>query len=201
MDLHQAAQAAFNIAASVSLPAALALFGWSLRQAKARWHFAMSQQTQDRVEAEISDVVTAGVGWGRAKLASGQMSLEHVTTGNQHIDQIAQAALNMLSDQAKDSGITTDDIARRIVGGLGHVLGEDASVPTIAAPDSSTVTAAPLVQKDATQKAAAEAALNPLAGLVTQFVPMAVAPEAFRGAGVPLAIPGAQLAAPPFPLT
>lgn len=136
MDFYPIAQSAFEGLAAVGVGAALALARAALKQAQAKWHFVVSQTMQDNITADITAAVDTGIGWGRAKLASGQMALEHVSTGNPIIDQMAQAGMNMLSDQAKTSGITTDDIARRIVAGIGHALGNDPGVPSVAVPSS-----------------------------------------------------------------
>ena len=131
MDLHQVAQEAFQVVATASLPVALALLGWAMRQAQARWHFTMSEKVQAAAGADITAAVNMGIGWGRARLASGEMSLDHVSFGNVFVDQLATAAMTMLSKNIQDSGITTDDIAHRIVAGIGHALGDDPSVPSV----------------------------------------------------------------------
>nr|WP_294550040.1 hypothetical protein [uncultured Rhodopila sp.] len=147
MDLNPIVQDAFQVVALALLPSILTLLGFGLRQLQARWKFTVSQQLQDAIASDIASVVNTGIGWGRAKLASGEMQLTHVTTGNPFIDQIATAGLAMLSANARASGISADDLARRIVGGIGHAVGNDPSVPTIApapvlAPESATSGAA-----------------------------------------------------------
>jgi hypothetical protein len=134
MDLNFLAQSAYQVVTDAALPSALAVAAYGLRQAQARWKFNVSQKLQDGVTTDIAAVVNLCVGWGRAKLASGEMQLGHVTTGNALIDQMATAGLAMLSANAKASGITADDLARHIVGGIGHALGNDPNVPTVAVP-------------------------------------------------------------------
>lgn len=134
MNIQDLVNHAFDVTASAALPLLLAVLAWAIRVSQARWHFTMSQQTEAAIDRELGIVVDMGIGWGRAKLAAGQMGLNHVTTGNEHIDQIANAAFGMLSEEAKLSGITSDDLARRIVAGIGHVLGNDPSVKTIGVP-------------------------------------------------------------------
>ena len=131
MDLNPILQNLFQIVASVLAPVLVLLLHAGLRYVRTRWKFSMSQQTQAAIEHEINSVVGVGVGWGRAKLASGAMGLGHVTTGNPHIDQISTAMLAMLSAEAKASDISADDLSRRIVAGIGHALGDDPMVPSV----------------------------------------------------------------------
>jgi hypothetical protein len=155
MDLNPIVQDAFQVVALALLPSILTLAGFGLRQAQARWKFTVSQQLQDAITEEVASIVNIGIGWGRAKLASGEMQLTHVTTGNPFIDQIATAGLAMLSANARASGISADDLARRIVGGIGHAVGNDPNVPTIAL--------APIATPDSATNGAASSGANPTA--------------------------------------
>ena len=134
MDLNPLVQSAGSILLSVLAAVALMLAKQALGLIQQRLHMTLSARTQDRILTEVAAVVSTGTGMARAKLAAGFMPLSDVHTGSDSINIVAQSLFAALSNEAKASGIGPDDIARMIVGGLGHALGQDPSVPSIAAP-------------------------------------------------------------------
>lgn len=144
MDLNPLVQSAGSIVLSVLAAVALMLAKQLLGLIQQRLRLTLSDQTQGRILNEVGTVVAIGVGMARAKLAAGFMPLADVHTGSDSINVIAQALFGALSAEAKASGIKPDDITRMIVGGIGHALGDDPSVPSIApaatppAPDPAT---------------------------------------------------------------
>jgi hypothetical protein len=100
-------------------------------------------------EAVIENAVAAGAGVLRAKLATGEMKLPDLSLGNAHVDQAAQTALDVAGAVGAATNLTKDQIAARIVGMVGHALGDDPAVPSVApvAPPNTLVASAGAVAK------------------------------------------------------
>ncbi|WP_428485926.1 hypothetical protein [Rhodopila sp.] len=128
MDLNPILQFVIGVAAAAIVPVAALLAGRALRLAQARLHLALSARDQAAVMAAVS----TGAGLMRARLATGAISLPDVHLGSAAVDQAASVAMNLITTSASASGLTQEDIAQRIVGSLGHALGEDPTVPSIA---------------------------------------------------------------------
>jgi hypothetical protein len=96
--------------------------------AKEKLNITLTQQEQD----EIDRAIDVGVGALRANLVAGHMALSDIHVSNPHVDEAASKALDILYDVAAASHLNKEDIAHMIVGQLGHYLGDDPQVPTIA---------------------------------------------------------------------
>ncbi len=134
MDLNPLVQSAGGLVLSVLAAVAILLARQALGLIQQRLHITLSARTRARILSDVDGIVYTGTGMARAKLAAGFMTLSDVHTGSDSINIIAQSVFAALSAEAKASGINPDDVARMIVGTLGHALGDDPAVPSIAPP-------------------------------------------------------------------
>lgn len=137
IDLTPLVQGAVVVAAIVVPPLALLLWRRGLILAEKKFHFQLDAKDEATVEMAIG----AGAGMIRADLASAQISPVQVSLGSPSIDQAVSAAMNIAASAGSASGITRDEIATRIVGAVGHALGDDPTVPS--APVASMAPAPP----------------------------------------------------------
>ncbi len=139
IDLTPLAQFVAGIAAACAVPTAGFLAQRALSVAQTRLHLTLSRQDQ----AAIQNAVNAGAGIIRAKLASGTVSLSDLTTGNPHIDNAAQFAVNLIDATVDQPTVNRQQVADSIIAMIGHYLGDDPGVPSVAAaPAAVTVPAA-----------------------------------------------------------
>jgi hypothetical protein len=68
----------------------------------------------------------------RAKLAAGVVQPIDVKLGNPHVEDAVTAALSIVDASAAAAGVTRQSIANQIVASVGHALGNDPTVPTVA---------------------------------------------------------------------
>jgi hypothetical protein len=114
---------------AVTLPAIFSMVARRmLKLAETRLQLQVSAQT----EAELGVAIDTASGLLRAKLATGQMTLGDLRTGNPHVDAAVTTVLNVADKAVAVSGITKQEVADRVLGAVGHALGEDPTVPSIA---------------------------------------------------------------------
>lgn len=133
MDLNPLVNDVFEIAAAVAVPCALMLVRRFALVLESKLNITVTAQDEERLANEVN----VGVGVLRAKLASGHMALSDVQLGSTHVDGVAEMVLNSITGLADAAGMNKADIAERIVGELGHVLGEDPSVPSVVVPGTA----------------------------------------------------------------
>ena len=136
MDLTPIANLVMSVAAATIVPIAGLLVHKGISVAQARLHLQLSAADQ----AVIDTAVSTGAGLLRAKLVNGTMALPDVSLGNPHVDQAAQFALDVAEKSAWSTGVTRDDLAKRIIGAVGHALGQDPSVPSVLIPEATPAT-------------------------------------------------------------
>ena len=136
MDLDAIANLTLSVAGMVVVPVATLVAHRLVGLAQKKLHLQVSIETQRQIDA----AVTAGAGVIRAKLANGHVTLPDLAVGNPHIDQAAGYALDIAGTAAMSAGVTKDDVAKAIIGAVGHALGDDPSVPSVAAVSAPVVT-------------------------------------------------------------
>ena len=128
MDLNPLVNAVFDIAASAAVPCAYVLISRFATVLEAKLNVTLDAED----EKALADAVGVGVGLLRAKLASGQMALGDIHLSNPHVDAAATIVVNGASAIAERLDMKKADIAQRIVASLGHMLGDDPTVPSVA---------------------------------------------------------------------
>lgn len=128
MDFNPIVSGIGGVFSLVVIPIAGLLVNKAINVAQSKFGLQVSQADV----AAVDSAVSAGVGMLRAKLVTGQMALPDVIFGNKHVDEVSQIALDIAGAAANATNITKAEIAGRIVGAVGHALGEDPSVPSVA---------------------------------------------------------------------
>lgn len=128
MDLSPIVTDAISVVSLVLVPIAGLLANKAISVAEKKFGLQVSQAD----EAAIDKAVSAGAGMLRAKLATGQMALPEVIFGNKHVEEVAETALDIAGAAGNATNITKAEIAARIVGAVGHALGEDPGVTSVA---------------------------------------------------------------------
>ena len=142
MDVNPILNAALDIVLLVSAPVAVMLARAGIRVLRDKLHLDISAAD----EAALETAVQTGAGVLRADLATGKITLPDIQLGGPHVERAAQIAMNIAGQVAASSNLTKNDIAARIVASLGHALGDDPQVPSVAPPDPPSPVAVALAK-------------------------------------------------------
>lgn len=86
----------------------------------------------DQQRATVLGAAETVQGLIATKLATGQLTLDHLDARNVTVAAIAKEALGAVSGAAEALGTSSTDLARIAVGKVGNKIADDPTVPTVA---------------------------------------------------------------------
>jgi hypothetical protein len=102
--------------------------------AEARLGLARDAAATKGITDEVNHAIDTAAGILRMKMVTGQVIPAQITLGNKVVDGFATGVIEDLSPEARSSGITSADISARLVGVIGHALGDDPTVLSLGTP-------------------------------------------------------------------